>query len=485
MRNNSNKIKDILIPITGNIQDAMISINNSGRGICFVTKKTKNEIIGVLTDGDIRRLLLQGFNKKSKLEEINFKSYEFLKEGYSNTEAQKKLTNYRILPVLNNLNEVTDFVSSDRIRKIPLINTSFKGKELEYLTDCIETGWVSSIGSYVSHFEKKFSEYVDVSHALCVSSGTTGLQIALRTLGIGEGDEVIIPNLTFAATINAVLHVGARPILVDIDKATFCLDSKIVKKFITKKTKCILLVHLYGNSCDLDNFYNLRDEYNLKIIEDCAEALGTKFMDYHVGKYADASVYSFFGNKLITTGEGGMVCFNNKKYFELAKILISHGMNPIKKYWHDEVGYNFRMTNIQAALGLAQLEQIDSFLYNKKLIGDKYTYFLKDEKRIKIQKINPKIKSSYWLFVIILNENFIIFRDKIMKMLLYEGIETRPVFYPLHEMKPYKQYSSNEILNTTKISYGGICLPTGIGMKTENIKYICKKLSDIINTINC
>ncbi len=473
-------IGDLLVSIQGTLKDALNKINNSGRGICFLVDDNQ-KMLGLLTDGDIRRLFIDGHSTNFELKSLELNDFAFLKEGFSLIEAQEKLENFEVLPVLNESNIVSDFVSSDRLRKIPLINPNFEGKELEYLTDCINSGWISSIGGYVKKFENKFSKLVKTKHALCVSSGTTGLQVALKSLGIGDGDEVILPNLTFAATINSVLHVGAKPILVDINSETFCMEANDVEKLITKNTKCILLVHLYGNACELNKFYSLKEKYNLLLVEDCAEALGTKYFNNHVGRYSDASVYSFFGNKLITTGEGGMVCFNSKEIYELAKNLIAHGMSKKKKYWHDILGYNFRMTNIQAAIGLAQLEKINIFLDKKHFIGKEYSNLLKNEKRLNIQKIHSNVSSSYWLFVVVLNKEYIKIRDKIMDYLLKLGIETRPIFYPLNEMPPYKEFSQGAFTKSYLISYGGLCLPSNLEMTSADIEFVCINLSKAID----
>ena len=458
----------------------MIAISKNGRGLCFLVKKDK-KLAGVITDGDIRRVLLKGKTLDTKLNDLILRDFSYLRTGFTLNEAQEKVHKFKVIPVIEKTNKLVDYVSQDRLHTIPLVRTDFSGKELDYVNDCLNSGWVSSIGSYVNKFENAFSKKLGFNYSLCVSSGTTGLQLAFTTLGIGFNDEVIVPNLTFAASINSIIHSNATPILVDVDSDSACVDVDIVKKSITEKTKAILLVHLYGNSCNLDDFYKLREETDILIIEDCAEALGTRYKEKHVGIYSDAAIFSFFGNKLITTGEGGMVCFKDKNTFLKAKKLSSHGMDPQKRYWHDELGFNFRMTNIQAALGLGQMERIDEFIKAKLIIASYYKKYLSANDNINFQKVSSNVQSSYWLFTIFLSDNIKVFRDKIIDYLLSRGIETRPCFYPLNEMPPYKKFRKNIFSNSIKLAYSGISLPTSIKMTEIEVKVVCQELVSAIN----
>ena len=458
----------------------MLAISKNERGLCFLINKDK-KLVGVITDGDIRRLLLQGKTLDTNLNEIVLGDFCFLRTGFTLSEAQEKVNKFKVIPVIDKENKLVDFVSQDRLHIIPLIRTDFSGKELDYVNDCLNSGWVSSIGKYVNKFENAFSQKFNFKHSLCVSSGTTGLQLAFASFGIGLEDEVIVPNFTFAASINSIIHANATPKLVDVNLDSACVDIDTVKKSITKRTKAILLVHLYGNSCDLDDFYKLRKETGILIIEDCAEALGTRYKGQHVGINSDAAIFSFFGNKLITTGEGGMVCFKDRNNYLKAKKLSSHGMDPQKRYWHDELGFNFRMTNIQAALGLGQLERIDEFINSKIIISNYYKKYLSSVNYIRFQKVSKEVQSSYWLFTIFLNDNVKVFRDKIIDYLLSRGIETRPCFYPLNEMPPYKKFCKNSITNSIKLAYSGISLPTSIKMTEIEVKVVCQELVNAIN----
>ena len=467
------------ISLSGSIRDAMKTISKNQRGLCFLINNSQ-KLVGVITDGDIRRFLLNGKTLDTKLNELVLKDFSFLRTGFTLSEAQEKVQKFKVIPVVDKTNKLVDYVSLDRLHIIPLISTDFSGKELDYVNDCLNSGWVSSIGSYVNKFQNAFNQKFGFNYSLCVSSGTTGLQLAFTTLGIGINDEVIVPNFTFAASINSIIHSNATPILVDVNSDSACVDIEIVKKSITKKTKAILLVHLYGNACNLDDFYKLREETGILIIEDCAEALGTRYKEKHVGLYSDAAIFSFFGNKLITTGEGGMVCFKDQNYYLKAKKLSSHGMDPQKRYWHEELGFNFRMTNIQAALGLGQIERIDQFIKAKIIISNLYIKYLSSNKSINLQQISPDVQSSYWLFTIFLNDNIKIFRDEIIDYLLAKGIETRPCFYPLNEMPPYKKYCNNDISNSINLAYAGISLPTSIKMTEMEVKFVCQELINAI-----
>lgn len=454
-------LEKLIVSVKKTIKDAMITINDNGFGICFVIDPSKR-LLNLLTDGDIRRCLISGKTLDTNLGQIPKTEYFFLKSGYDHNKIPELLKEYKIIPVLNSNNEIVDFLSRKNFYNIPLINTDLTGKESKYVNDCLITGWVSSIGSYVKAFEDSFSEKFKFNNSLSVSSGTTGLQLALTTLGIGKHDEVIVPNLTFAASINAIINAGATPVLADVEVKTACIDVKFIEKLISNKTKAIMLVHLYGFSCQLDKIYELANKHKLLVIEDCAEALGTKFQNMQVGINSDAAVFSFFGNKLITTGEGGMICFKEKEMYKKAKKLAAHGMDPDKKYWHNFVGFNFRLTNLQAALGLGQLERIDSFIKSKQKIASIYRRYLEKNPLINFQEEIYNSESSYWLVTIFLDHSIKHLRDKLLVYLQNKGIECRPCFYPLNEMPPYTKYKKLSLTNSIELAYSGISLPTGI-----------------------
>ena len=354
-------------------------------------------------------------------------------------------------------------------RKIPLLEPSFNGNESKYVSECVSSGWISK-GEFVNRFEDMFSMLHEGLFAVSASSGTTALHLALIALGIGKGDEVIVPNLTFAATVNAVIHCGATPVLADVDYKSWNITVEMVKPLISKRTKAIIPVHLYGQACDIIDLKLLADFHNILLIEDCAEALGSTFNGRPVGSFGDASMFSFFGNKTITTGEGGMVIFRDELVANKAKILRDHGMNPHRKYWHDYIGYNYRLTNLQASIGVAQLEQIDEILNSKKLLGRKYdeAFGLLD---IVLQEKLSKTNSSYWLYGIVLDSRDE--RDFMIQYLHKEGIETRSFFAPINEQPAYKFLNNhNKFKNSSHLAGCGISLPSAASLSSLDQEFI-------------
>tara|TARA_Y100000034_G_scaffold136675_1_gene214810 strand:- start:845 stop:1903 length:1059 start_codon:yes stop_codon:yes gene_type:complete len=349
---------------------------------------------------------------------------------------------------------------------IPVAKPNLEGNELKYISECINGGWISSSGKFITKFEEEFAKFCGTNYATSTSNGTTALHLALLAIGIKEGDEVIVPNLTFATTANVVKHCGATPILVDVEKNTWNISPDEIRKNITLKTKAIIPVHLYGNPCDMNPIMNIAEEHNLIVIEDAAEAHGAEYKGRKVGSIGHIGCFSFFGNKIITTGEGGMCTSNDKKIINKINLLKNHGMTKEKRYWHDQVGYNYRMTNMQAAVGLAQLERVSNFLEKRHKIANIYKKHLKN---IEFQKITNNSKHSQW-FVSIITKN----REKIIEKLKSKGIDTRKVFYPLSEMPPYKNNLTYP--NSEYISKNGLSLPTYIDLTEKEIKEICDEI---------
>jgi len=344
-----------------NIKELLEVMNQKPCGFAFITKEDR--LVGLLTDGDIRRLLLQNSTLDDSIASLDLKMCEFAYEGDDYNSTINKLNEkIRVVPIVNKDMHIVDFIQFDKRSYIPIAQPSLNGNELKYVTDALLSTWISSTGKYIDQFENDFSKYIDMRYGVSTSNGTTALHLALMALDIGEGDEVIIPDLTFAATINAVLHANATPVVVDVSEESWCIDPIEIQKAITPKTKAIIPVHLYGQPCEMDAIMSIAKKYNLKVVEDCAEAHGATYRDKKVGSFGDISCFSFFANKIITTGEGGMCLTNSKEIDVKLRQLRDHGMSKEKKYWHDMVGYNYRMTNIQAAIGCAQLERIDEIL---------------------------------------------------------------------------------------------------------------------------
>ena len=365
---------------------------------------------------------------------------------------------------------------------IPVSEPTITEKEIEYVLQAVKSGWVSSLGEYINRFEDEFAKFVGTKYALAVANGTVGLHLALVSLGIKEGDEVIVPDLTFIATANAVKYTGAMPIFADIDKETWCISIEDIERKITPRTKAIIPVHLYGHPADMDPIIEIARRYNLYIIEDCAEAHGAEYKGKKVGSIGHCGVFSFYGNKIITTGEGGMITINDEKIYEKAKYLRDHAMSKEKRYWHTEIGYNYRMTNIQAALGLAQLERINEIINKKRRIFEWYKEELSDLEGIKLNPEKEWAKNVFWM-VCLVNENFDEEkRDEFMKKLREKGIDTRPFFYPCSMMPMYeKDGFVNRI--AYEIYQKGINLPSGYNLKEEEIKWICQEVKITLKNI--
>lgn len=359
---------------------------------------------------------------------------------------------------------------------IPIYEPYLKGKELEYVTDAVKSGWVSSLGEYIPKFEKNFANYCNSDYGASTSNGTTALHLALKALGVKFGDEIIVPNLTFVATANAVTYCNATPVFVDCDES-WCIDPKQIEKKITKNTKGIIAVHLYGMPADMDLIMKIAEKHGLFVLEDCAEAHGAKYRGKKVGSIGDASIFSFYGNKVITTGEGGMVLSDNEELIEKVKFLRDHGMSKKKKYWHEEIGYNYRMTNLQAAIGLAQLENIHKILEIKARIVKTYNEMFENNSLIETQKEIMEREKVCWLYTVLL-KNEKLNRDNIMQHLRNHGIDSRPIFYPMNELPIYKQSGNFSV--SESIAKRGISLPSSPNLKTSDIKLIVEKVNDAL-----
>ena len=352
---------------------------------------------------------------------------------------------------------------------ISVAEPDLSGNEKKYVLDCVESTWISSLGKYIGQFEEKFASFCDVKYGVSTSNGTVALQLALVALGIGKGDEVIIPDLTFIATANACVYVGAKPIFVDAEKETWNIDANKIEEKINDKTKAIIAVHLYGHPCDMDKILEIAKKHKLKVIEDAAEAHGATYKGKKVGSMGDVGCFSFYGNKIITTGEGGMCTTNDKRLAERMTFLKDHGMDAKKRYWHPEIGFNFRMTNIQAAIGLAQLERADKIIATKRSNAKLYAELLKDVEGVTLQPQAEWAETVYWLHSILVKDKTR--RDGLMKELKENNIDSRPFFYPMHELPPYE--TANDFPIATELSGRGMNLPSSTKLSEEDIKRIC------------
>jgi len=366
--------------------------------------------------------------------------------------------------------------------KYPVAEPEIGEEDLRNVVEAVKSGWVSSKGKFIEEFENSFAKYVSVKYGVATSNGTVALHLALAALGVEPHDEVIVPDLTFAATINAVLYVGAKPVIADIDPNYWCLSPSGLKEAITSRTKAIIPVHLYGHPCDMEEIMEIAERYGIYVIEDAAEAHGAEYKGKRVGSFGHIACFSFYGNKIITTGEGGMCLTNDEELAEKMKILRDHGMDPKKRYWHNVVGFNYRMTNLQAAIGVAQLSKIEKFIEKKRKIAKLYAEELSSIEGITLHPEMPWAKCVYWLYSILINEEKTgINRDKLAEKLQNYGIETRNLFYPLHEMPPYQKYANLPYPASSAISRRGLSLPSSVKLSEEDINYIAQKIKEAIS----
>jgi perosamine synthetase len=361
---------------------------------------------------------------------------------------------------------------------IPISEPSITQKEIDYVTDAIKSGWVSSQGKYIIKFEQKFAKYCNTKYALTTSNGTTALHLVLVSLGVTSDDEVIIPDFTFVATGNAVKYIGAKVVTVDIEEDTLCIDPKAIENVITSKTKAIIPVHLYGHPANMKDINKIAKKHDVFVIEDAAEAHGSMEDGKKVGGLGNAGVFSFYGNKIITSGEGGMVTTNDKNLYDKMKLLRDHGMDKNKRYWHTEVGFNYRMTNLQAALGVAQFERIDELLNKKKEIFEWYKEGLKDIPSIKLNFQKDGYKNVYWMVCIEINDYKEMQRDRFIVKLKEKGIDSRPFFYPVSDMPMYDNCNTPI---THKIYQRGINIPSYFDIKRSSVEYIINAIKGLIN----
>ena len=472
------KDKNFIISSKEKISEALKKINKNEHGILFATNK-KNQLVGVLTDGDIRRAFLDGETIDSKIEILMNKDFVYAEENTSFESIMKKFDKrYRFIPIVNQNNELVDFYSLFSDARIPIYKPSLGGNEAKYAMDCLSTNWISSKGKYVIKFEEEFAAYCGAKYGVSTSNGTVGLHLALKSIGIGKEDEVIVPSLTFIASANSISYCGATPVFADVDMDTRTIMHTNLDKLLTEKTKAIMPVHLYGQPAKMDEIISFARLNNLKIIEDSAEAHGAKYKGKYVGTLSDVGVFSFYGNKIMTTGEGGMVVTDNKETYEKLLLLRDHGMDINKRYWHNVIGYNYRMTNIQAAIGCAQLENIEKILSRKKKISERYDKVLSKFKYFKLPPRNDWSHNVDWLYAIELNlhnsrENF---RDSLIVALNKKNIECSPFFYPMYKMPPYEKKIHNKVDLNWKITMVDTGINTMTGGRVLRLKkYLTKK----------
>ena len=364
---------------------------------------------------------------------------------------------------------------------IPVCEPLLGGKELEYVTDCLKTNWISSTGKYISEFEKGFAAYCGTKYGVATTSGTTALHLALAALGIGKGDEVIIPTFTMAACAFSVVYTGAKPVLVDSEPETWNMDVAQIERKITKHTKAIMPVHIYGHPCDMDPITDIARKHRIHVVEDAAEAHGATYKGKMCGGIGDVACFSFYANKIIMTGEGGMIVTNNEKVADFAKRLKDQAFSRERRFLHTDIGFNYRMTNIQAAIGLAQLENIDRFVEMRRRNAALYNRSLKDVSGITLPKEKQWAKNVYWMYSIVIEDEFGMSRDELMAFLKQRGVDTRTFFIPMHVQPAFKNmglFGGESYPVSEMLAERGLYLPSGSGLTEEQINTVCEAVKE-------
>lgn len=363
-------------------------------------------------------------------------------------------------------------VQNKNMSRIPVYEPYLGGNVSAYVNECLTTGWISSRGAFISRFENAFAEFVGASQATSVANGTVALHLALDALGIGAGDEVIVPSFTYIASVNTILQTGATPIYVDSLEETLQVDPRAIRNAITPRTRAVMAVHLYGHPCDMDAISTLCRDNGLLLVEDCAEGFGTRWKGRHVGTFGDVATFSFFGNKTITTGEGGMVLARSADVMDKCRRLKSQGVSPTREYWHDILAYNYRMTNIQAAIGLAQIEMAEEIIKRKQQIA---TIYRTELSPLPLRTHDPvgDVDHSHWMCSIVVDR--LEDRDRLRAHLADDEIETRP-FFPLASQMPHC-HSDQAFPIGDSVSKRGINLPSYPGLTEGQLDRICSSIT--------
>lgn len=371
-----------------------------------------------------------------------------------------------------------------RTHFIPVNRPLLNGNEKKYLNECIDSGWISSEGPFVRQFEELFAASVGRKYAVAVSNGSVALDTALVSLGLKNGDEVIMPTFTIICCASAITRVGAIPVLVDCDPETWNMDVTMIEEKITKKTKAIMVVHIYGLPVDMEIVIDLANKYKLKIIEDAAEEFGQKYNKKPIGSFGDISCFSFYPNKQITTGEGGMIATDDIEIAEKCRSLRNLCFKAERRFLHDELGFNYRMTNLQAAMGIAQLERIDEFVKIKRHTGELYNHLLANVKGLKLNcSIKDYAISIYWVYGVVLEDNIPFDASEAIVRLDHEGIGTRPFFWPMHEQPVFNKmglFLGERYPIAERIARRGFYLPSGLATTDIEIRTVVKKLKKIL-----
>lgn len=370
---------------------------------------------------------------------------------------------------------------------VPVNEPHIAKNALKYVSECINTGWVSSAGRYLKEFEEEFAKYIGVKHAITTTNGTASLHLAIAALDIKKGDEIILPSHTMMSSAAAVVYTGATPILVDVERDSWNMNVDQVKKKITKRTKAIMPVHVYGHPVDMDPLLELAKKHKMAIVEDAAESTGAEYKGVKTGAIGDIGCFSFYANKIITTGEGGMLVTNSDRIATHARLLKDMAHSPKRRFLHEEIGFNYRMTNMQAALGVAQLEEVEEYVAKKRWMANIYNERLSKIKGLTLPIERPWAKNVYWMYGILVEDEFGATRDELKDMLYKQGVDTRTFFIPMHKQPALKKlglFKGERYPISDEIGHRGLYLPSGLAITEDQILTVCKAITDVKKQID-
>lgn len=471
------QLESMIIADGACLRDALHQLNRCATGNLFVVDGG-GRMVGAVTDGDIRRALLRDYTLEASVAEVMNADFSFVRHGQT-PDPSTIPGKIRYLPVLDTEDRLMDYHYLDVRPCIPVAKPLLAGNEALYVAECVSSTWISSQGRFVRRFESEFAEFCDVAHGVAACNGTAALHLALEALGVGHGDEVLVPSLTFVATANSVRYAGATPVFVDCETSTWNMDPDLLEAAVTPRTKAIIVVHLYGQPARMDEIMAVAERHGLWVVEDAAEAHGARYKGHTVGGLGHVGCFSFFGNKIITTGEGGMVVTNDDDLAARLRILRDHGMDPGRKYWHPWVGFNYRMTNLQAAVGCAQMERVDAILKSKFEVAAWYREGLSGLDALVLPPDNEWSRSVYWMFSVLVNEPASpLDRDGLLAALGERNIEGRPFFYPIHVMPPYEAGLCLPV--TEDLSRRGLSLPSYVGLTKAEVDLVCAELWNLL-----
>ncbi len=374
------------------------------------------------------------------------------------------------------------------------VNEPLLGKrEEELLLECVRTGWISSAGKFIDDFEQRWAAYCSKRYGIGVSNGTVALQLALASVGLKPGDEVILPTFTIISCALAVIYNGGVPVLVDCDPGTWCMDVQQVKEKISRRTRAIMPVHIYGHPVDMDPVVSLAEKYNLAVVEDAAEAHGAEYLSgretdrpvwRRCGSFGTLSCFSFYANKLVTTGEGGMVLTDDRALADKARSLRNLCFQGDRRFFHEALGFNFRLTNLQAALGVAQLERMDEIVARKQWLGQTYNKLLKTARDLELPPQEPWARSVYWMYGVVLPEEIDMNATQFSQALRHRGVETRPFFIGMHEQPIFHQqglFSGEKYPVAERLARRGLYLPSGLALTEDQLKFVCDTVCEVLS----